>query len=308
MSRKTDVSRASVKSRVADLVKPYTLDIPGLDSDDIDKRILLLKQEKTKGKTAFTKLKNKLVSLLEIEDEQPSRTLVREMQECLVNAQEKALMIMDRLSKEYHEKKEEGLMQTITSEMELMDNELAGANRRAQEYLDSRQGEPSSVASSVISQKLANIQKKEVLARKEAEKVRAIVNQKEAEFALRKKQMQIDHEEQIRRMELIMLEEQNRLQAAEEELARQHNELENTMDHELGLKTVKPNIKIKTEFGSDDTPKSKSEDVQLGHDMWKQLERVTIPVFAGNKAEYESWKSAFMSCVDAAPATPQYKL
>ena len=100
-SRKSDGSRSSVKSKVADLVKPCTLDIPGLDSDDIEKRILLLKQEKAKGKTAFSKLKNKLVGLLESEemDEKPSRTLVREMQECLDNAQEKALMIMDMLSK-----------------------------------------------------------------------------------------------------------------------------------------------------------------------------------------------------------------
>ena len=47
---------------------------------------------------------------------------------------------------------------------------------------------------------------------------------------------------------------------------------------------------------------------QLGHDMWKQLKRVTIPVFDGNMMTYENWKAAFMSCIDQAPATPAYKL
>ena len=46
----------------------------------------------------------------------------------------------------------------------------------------------------------------------------------------------------------------------------------------------------------------------LGRDMWKQLTRVTIPKFNGDKRNYQSWRSAFYTCVDAAPATPEYKL
>ena len=47
---------------------------------------------------------------------------------------------------------------------------------------------------------------------------------------------------------------------------------------------------------------------QLGTDMWKQLNRVSIPTFSGDKRMYESWSAAFYTCVDAAPATPEYKL
>jgi len=43
-------------------------------------------------------------------------------------------------------------------------------------------------------------------------------------------------------------------------------------------------------------------------DLWKQLKRVSIPIFDGDKRKYESWNAAFMACVDRAPATPQYKL
>ena len=46
----------------------------------------------------------------------------------------------------------------------------------------------------------------------------------------------------------------------------------------------------------------------LGKDMWKQLKRVSIPIFNGDKRLYEGWKTAFMACVDKAPATQEYKL
>ena len=42
--------------------------------------------------------------------------------------------------------------------------------------------------------------------------------------------------------------------------------------------------------------------------MWKQLKRVTIPVFTGDKKTYQSWNAAFTACVDNAPATAEYKL
>ena len=46
----------------------------------------------------------------------------------------------------------------------------------------------------------------------------------------------------------------------------------------------------------------------IGQDLWKQLKRVTIPVFSGDKKTYQNWKAAFMACVDQAPATAEYKL
>lgn len=49
-------------------------------------------------------------------------------------------------------------------------------------------------------------------------------------------------------------------------------------------------------------------NIELGKDMWKQLTRVCIPVCNGDKRSYESWKAAFMACVDKVPATAEYKL
>ena len=38
--------------------------------------------------------------------------------------------------------------------------------------------------------------------------------------------------------------------------------------------------------------------------MWRQMKRVGIPVFSGEKNKYET----FIACIDKAPATPDYKL
>ncbi|KAJ8051026.1 hypothetical protein HOLleu_04443 [Holothuria leucospilota] len=46
----------------------------------------------------------------------------------------------------------------------------------------------------------------------------------------------------------------------------------------------------------------------IGQDMWKQLKRVSIPVFSGDVKVYENWKAAFLACIDVSPVTPEYKL
>ena len=46
----------------------------------------------------------------------------------------------------------------------------------------------------------------------------------------------------------------------------------------------------------------------IEQDLWKQLKRIEIPVFTGDKRKYESWKAAFLACVDRAPATGEFKM
>ena len=59
---------------------------------------------------------------------------------------------------------------------------------------------------------------------------------------------------------------------------------------------------------SDDAGHCTTDLSQIGLHLWKQLNRVTIPVFSGDKKSYQSWKTAFTACVDNAPATAEYKL
>ena len=66
-----------------------------------------------------------------------------------------------------------------------------------------------------------------------------------------------------------------------------------------------PEIKL---FASDNGQRIHPVDEMIGQDLWKQVKRVTIPVFSGDKKMYQNWRAAFMACVDQAPATAEYKL
>ena len=46
----------------------------------------------------------------------------------------------------------------------------------------------------------------------------------------------------------------------------------------------------------------------IGEDLWRQLKRIQLPVFTGDKRSYGKWKAAFMACLDTAPSTGEYKL
>ena len=46
----------------------------------------------------------------------------------------------------------------------------------------------------------------------------------------------------------------------------------------------------------------------IGQDLLQPLKRVKILVFSGDKRTYNSWKVAFLACIDSAPATGEYKL
>ena len=46
----------------------------------------------------------------------------------------------------------------------------------------------------------------------------------------------------------------------------------------------------------------------IGEDLGRQLKRIQLPNFTGDKRSYRNWKAAFMACVDTAPAIGEYKL
>ena len=50
------------------------------------------------------------------------------------------------------------------------------------------------------------------------------------------------------------------------------------------------------------------ESERIGNDLWRQLKRVSIPIFDGDKRQYGNWKSAFTVCIDHVLATAEYKL
>ena len=77
-----------------------------------------------------------------------------------------------------------------------------------------------------------------------------------------------------------------------------------TKDYHVHRMTTEPNMYSRA---SPFQPEPKS-DQSIGQDLWRQLKRVPIPVFDGDKRKYQSWKAAFLACSDSAPAIGECKL
>ena len=79
--------------------------------------------------------------------------------------------------------------------------------------------------------------------------------------------------------------------------------------HPLVLDAVNPGIlQTHSLMGNDAAIQSVPNTMLIGQDMWKQLKRVSVHIFSGDKKTYQNWKAAFTACVDQAPATAGYKL
>ena len=77
----------------------------------------------------------------------------------------------------------------------------------------------------------------------------------------------------------------------------------------LMINQSRHNMRDRVQSSYDQQPTNREHGYpSIGHDLWKQLKRVSIPTFNGNKINYESWKAAFLACIDSAPASPEYKL
>ena len=117
-------------------------------SGEIEERIEDFKQDKARQKSSFTRIKNKLLRMLE-EQDYPSRREIKEMCHQLSDAQERAMETMHRLSMEYALLKDREKRKKVVEEMDKLELEFPEANEKAQEYLDARKDELSSLATEV---------------------------------------------------------------------------------------------------------------------------------------------------------------
>ena len=167
-------------------------------------------------------------------------------------------------------------------------------------------------------------------AKKKAEQMESSILKEEEAIQTEKKKVE-EYAKKLKELEVRSLQKRDELVNNKEEVKRIQVKVEKKIDKELGLEEdyvsgagcsdveegeQKPKIKIgnhsglKTK-GQDETERVKgkaSPAMEIGQDLWKQLKRVSIPVFNGDKANYENWKAAFEACIDKAPATPEYKL
>ena len=106
-------------------------------SGEIEERIEDFKQDKARQKSSFTRIKNKLLRMLD-EQDYPSRREIKEMCHQLSDAQERAMETMHRLSMEYALLKDREKRKKVVEEMDKLELEFSEANEKAQEYLDAR--------------------------------------------------------------------------------------------------------------------------------------------------------------------------
>ncbi|KAL9976711.1 hypothetical protein ACROYT_G014038 [Oculina patagonica] len=105
--------------------------------DEGEERIENLKQEKAKDKSALTRAKNKLLYLLDGEDN-PSRREVKQVCQQLCKVQERAMDTMEKLSQEYLRTKEIEKRKKVGDKMDKLEVEFSEAHYKAQEYLDNQ--------------------------------------------------------------------------------------------------------------------------------------------------------------------------
>ena len=157
-----------------------------------------------------------------------------------------------------------------------------------------------------------------VTAKKKAEQAEANASKIKKELNEEKEKIKQEYISRLRDLEIRSNQAEEDLTRTQEELARKQLKLENEIDRELGLDIKNSDEFEKAEIDSkrgsetysmyNESAKktNQSSPTELGR--WKQLKRVFIPVFTGNKSQYENWKAAFTACIDRAPATPEYKL
>ena len=168
-------------------------------------------------------------------------------------------------------------------------------------------------------------------AKKKAEQMESSILKEEEAIQTEKKKVEEEYAKKLKELEARSLQKRDELVNAKEEVKRIQVKVEKEIDKELGLEEdhvsgaecsdveegeQKPKIKIGNHSGLKTKGQDEKEKVrekaspamEIGQDLWKQLKRVSIPVFNGDKANYENWKAAFEACIDKAPATPEYKL
>ena len=116
----------------------------GATSGEIEERIEDFKQDKARQKSSFTRIKNKLLRMLD-EQDYPSWREIKEMCHQLSDVQERAMETMHRLSMEYALLKDRQKRKKVVEEMDKLELEFLEVNEKAQEYLDGHKDELSSL-------------------------------------------------------------------------------------------------------------------------------------------------------------------
>ena len=250
--------------------------------------IVELKQLKAQAKTVFTRTRRQL--LVTIQQDKVTTDEIKEGCEALDIAQEEAMGIMARLLDKYMAEKDSKNSEKLSQEIDNIEIEYSDAQNRAQSVFDE-------VRKAVIYDKL--VRKLESASQKP--QTSDMVKGKDDDSW---SSLPVDS---------------SLHQPVYSATEKSHVQLRDVSESRLCDGEVQPAVFDQQSSGirNSETRLFASDNGQRGHpvdsemigqDLWKQLKRVTIPVFSGDKKTYQNWRAAFMACVDQAPATAEYKL
>ena len=233
----------------------------------IEKEIML-KREKARAKTNFTKSKNRVLTQLE---EQSTRTLIKEECEKMDQAMDNVVKVLDNLTDVYLQAGEIDKSKIVLAEMEKLENEYSKTSEAAMTYMEEIRSETASQLSRELSHE--TVSKLYITNRpKPVNEPTRLSEQKSPNMWSN----WAGFEPQ-----------QNHASETLHNARDMGRVFQNENHYETATTSVSPTI---------------------GQDLWRQLKRVEIPVFSGDKRVYQSWKAAFLACIDRAPATGEYKL
>ena len=301
---------------------------------DVARLEMEFKRDKCRGKSNFTRARNKLLSLIDNE-EGPSRRAIDEACRKMDSCMDIVLELLSNFSDFYFENNERQKSEKIISEMERIEEAFHSAHEAKREYLDSQKDDRSSIFSIDLREKMNIWDSRSETDRKQTTSTEVPQTNNEvtsSNLKIHKNSMlpMTLKETAIRRYPLSSELERNTYEHG----PLQSDQIPNSERHLLS-DTVPGNqdwnAECESTVGKQEVQSSgvhataasfqqhhvakhatyslsNQEAPSIGQDLWRQLKRVQIPVFAGDKRTYSNWKAAFQACIDSAPATPEYKL
>ena len=264
------------------------------------------KKDKARAKSNFSRSKNKLMALLE-ETEQPSRREVLDARRKMDSCSEIATDILISFAEFYIRMDEIQKSMRVSNELEILAEEHSSAREEVKDYLSSREDERSSVTSDILTidmlknMDISATNKKRVETQPDLQQTEQEVNAVRSSKNNPASSLPVSGH--VPTNQTCRQNGNGLMHSAKFEDFRYGHDQSNMDTSNTCLSELNAGA---TPFES--TLTCNREPPSIGQDLWRQLKRVQIPVFHGDKRTYQSWKAAFLACIDNAPATPEYKL
>ena len=304
---------ASSENKIITEDRGNIVDFAGLETE--------FKKDKARAKSNFTRSRNKLLILFEQED-MPSRKEVRNACHSMDTCLEIVMGVLSNFSDFYTKYNELQKSRLVVKEMEKIEEDFNTTSQAAREYLDARKDDKSSITSDILTinfHKNMNIsdisntydkRESESTQQEKIPKVRTFypegeqwetVNEASASY-----RTPVTKPMGVRESEIGNIQQGQPMKSKHEavienrqDIHSQHNQpTDYYTDQSYGIGMNQHAFPFEANKAAP----------SIGQDLWRQLKRVQIPVFTGDKRRYQSWKAAFLACIDSAPATAEYKL